>query len=232
MKFQYYFQEPDLIVKNIDIQTVSRPKSYRHSFRNGRTKHGFIYIVSGAMEDVFSTEGKKSLICRAGELIFIPKGSIYTGIYLEENTKIKIIQFDLESGVLPEYMNTPVKIQLPNAGELIEAFFQPVERHLFHHPFYYFSCLYRLLWEIDKNDTSLPKKYKRLQAALSEMVTYFDQNKAISYYAALCDMSEVNFRRLFREYIGMSPIDYRNELRLNNARALLKSGEYNVSEAA
>ena len=71
MKFQYYFQEPDLIVKNIDIQTVSRPKSYRHSFRNGRTKHGFIYIVSGAMEDVFSTEGKKSLICRAGELIFI-----------------------------------------------------------------------------------------------------------------------------------------------------------------
>jgi len=45
-------------------------------------------------------------------------------------------------------------------------------------------------------------------------------------------MSEVNFRRLFREYTGMSPIDYRNDLRLKNARAMLASGEYNVTEAA
>ena len=45
-------------------------------------------------------------------------------------------------------------------------------------------------------------------------------------------MSEVNFRRLFREYVGCSPIDYRNELRLRHARNKLQSGEYNVSEAA
>ena len=45
-------------------------------------------------------------------------------------------------------------------------------------------------------------------------------------------MSEVNFRRIFSEYIGMSPIEYRNEIRLKNARSMLVSGEYNVTEAA
>ena len=31
---------------------------------------------------------------------------------------------------------------------------------------------------------------------------------------ALCDMSEVNFRRLFHKYTGKSPIQHRNDIRL------------------
>ena len=45
-------------------------------------------------------------------------------------------------------------------------------------------------------------------------------------------MSEVSFRRSFREYTGLSPIDYRNAIRLSNAKSKLQSGAYNVSEAA
>ena len=51
MKFQYNLQDPNFRVGNIDVQVVSRPKNYKHSFRNGREKHGFIYIVSGKMLD-------------------------------------------------------------------------------------------------------------------------------------------------------------------------------------
>ena len=45
-------------------------------------------------------------------------------------------------------------------------------------------------------------------------------------------MSEVGFRRLFHQYTGLSPIEYRNDLRLENARIKLQSGEFNVSEVA
>ena len=45
-------------------------------------------------------------------------------------------------------------------------------------------------------------------------------------------MSEVNFRRTFGEYLGISPVDYRNDLRLTEAQKKLTSGEYNVTEAA
>lgn len=232
MKYQYNLQEPNFTVENIDIQNVSRPKDFKHSFRSGRIKHGFIYTVSGRMCDVFHTGEKESIYVDAGELIFIPKNCIYTGIYLEDNTEIKIVQFDLADGEIPSYLASPVKIELPNAGELMEAFFQPTENHSSGHPFYYLSCLYKLLWQIDESYSKIPTKYKKLQSALSEIAEYWDKNETVGYYASLCDMSEVNFRRLFREYTGMSPIDYRNDLRLKNARAMLGSGEYNVSEAA
>ncbi len=232
MKYQYYLQEPNFTVESIDIQNVSRPCGYKHSFRNGRGKHGFIYVVSGKMCDVFLSDTKETVYVNAGELIFIPKNSRYVGTYLEENTSIRIIQFDLAKGELPEYLSSPVKIVLPNAGELVESFFKPVRNRISNHPFYYLSRLYELLWQIDESCSKIPSKYKKLSAAFSEITEYQDKNESVAYYARLCNMSEVTFRRLFREYTGMSPIDYRNDLRLKSARAMLQSGEYNVTEAA
>ena len=232
MKYEYHLQETNFTVKNIDIQTVSRPKGHRHSFRDGRAKHGFIYTVSGRMRDEFFGNEKTSITVDAGEMIFIPKGSAYIGEYLEDGTSIQIVQFDLESGMLPEYLSVPSKIEIPNAGALIEAFFTPTKSRATLHPFYYLSKLYELLFKVDEGRMRIPAKYNSLKAALKELSERWDENKAISYYAELCGMSEGNFRRLFREYVGMSPIDYRNELRLKNAKAMLASREYNVSEAA
>ena len=232
MKLQYNLQEPNFRIGNIDIQAVSRPKAYKHTFRNGRGKHGFIYTVSGKMRYIFQSGEHRELDGGEGELIFIPKGTIYTGVYLETDTEIKIVQFDHVSGSLPEYLSSPFKTELPGASELIETFFRPVENRTSSHPFYYLSCLYSLLWQIDEGYSKIPAKYKKLQAALSEIAEYWYKNEPVSYYAELCNMSEVNFRRLFKEYTGLSPINYRNDLRLSNARSRLQSGEYNVSEAA
>ena len=232
MKYQYDLHDPTFRVGNVDIQRVSRPKNYKHTFRNGREKHGFIYVVSGSMVDFFQNGRLSRLQASKGDLIFIPKGSVYTGMYMEEGTKIELVQFDLIEGVLPEYLMYPAKIDLPRAHELMDAFFYPAERHSSCHPFYYLSCLYELLWQVDESEAELPKKYRKLSPALSEITEYWDRNDKVLYYAELCDMSEANFRRLFREYVGLSPIDYRNDLRLSHAKNKLQSGEYNVSEAA
>ena len=230
MKYEYDLGEPSFKVANIDIQSVSRPKGYKHSFKNGRQKHGFIYTVKGAMCDVFSNG--KELRAEEGELVFIPKGSIYTGIYSEDGTEIKIVQFDISVGELPEYLSEPTKIELPSVAELFEDFFSPSEHRRTTHPFYYLSKLYNLLWQIDESKFDLPGKYRKLRPALTEIAEHSAENLPVSYYSSLCDMSEGNFRRLFREYTGTSPIEYRNHLRLGDARRKLQSGEYNVSEVA
>lgn len=232
MRYEFNLQQPAFTVDRIDILNVSRGKNYKHSYRSGRIKHGFIYTVNGMMRDTFTQGDVAPISVKAGELIFIPKGCSYTGTYLEDNTEIKIVQFELSGGTLPDYLSKPVKIELPNAGECIEAFFKPMKNHIRSHPFYYLSCLYALLWQIDDCCAKIPSKYKKLQPALNEISNHSNKNEMISHYAALCNMSEVHFRRLFREYTNKSPIEYRNDLRLNNAKALLQSGEYNVSEAA
>ena len=232
MKYQYDLGEPSFKASNIDIQSVSRPKGYKHSFKNGRQKHGFIYTVRGEMRDVFLSGGEREIRAVSGELVFIPKGSVYTGIYSEEETEIRIVQFDISDGELPEYLSAPVKLEIPDAGEVIGDFFAPLENNRTNHSFYYLSKLYDLLWRIDECNSRPPGKYRKLRFALSELSVRYCENLPVSYYSALCDMSEGSFRRLFHEYIGMSPVEYRNRLRLQNAKNKLQSGEYNVSEVA
>lgn len=107
-----------------------------------------------------------------------------------------------------------------------------MQSHAFGHPFYVQSCFYQLLWQIDEHCTKLPSRYKKLLPALNTLSAQPEERNPIHHYAALCKMSEPNFRRLFREYTGQSPVEYRNGLRLSAARAKLQSGEYTVSEAA
>lgn len=232
MRYEYSLQKPGIAVENIDVLDISREKNYRYSYRNGRIKHGFIYIAKGAMRDVFENDAQNPLYAQANDLLFIPKNCAYTSTYLEEETQIKIVQFDLSAGTLPVYLSEPCKIDLPNAGELMDAFFKPVHNQVHGHPFYYLACFYNLLWNIDQTCTSIPTQYKKLRNALKDLSVSYVQNEKIAYYAALCGISEPNFRKLFHRYTGMSPVEYRNELRLNDARIKLQSGEYNVSEAA
>ena len=232
MRIEYERQEPNFAIKTISILKVSRKKDYRHSYRNGRLKHGFIYTVSGVMQYTFLHGEERSICVKAGELIFIPQDCCYYGTYLDDDTEIKIIQFDLSFGKLPEYLSHPVKIELPHASELIDAFFKFSEKGSANRTFYYLSCFYGLLWQIDDFYFRIPTKYKKLKPALSEISKHYSINRNTGYYAELCDMSEVNFRRLFKEYTGKSPVEYRNDIRLETARIKLQSGEYNVSEAA
>ena len=228
MRYENNLQTPEFTVENIDILTVSRGKDYRHSYRNGRTKHGFIYIVRGTMDYEFLSKPLKNIHAEQGDLLFVPKDTAYEGVYREENTCIRVVQFELKDGSLPSYLTTPIKLELPNGAELIDSFFRRLNGHVFYH----MSCLYSLLYQVCASLTEPPAKFKRLQPALKHIAEHFEQNEKIAFYAALCGMSEVNFRRLFVDYTGKSPIEYRNGLRLENARILLQSGEYNVSEAA
>ncbi len=232
MRYEYRLAQPDFTVKDIDILHVARDAYYKHSYHNGRIKYGFIYTVKGKMRNEFLDGPDENIEVEQGELIFIPKGCRYYGVYAEPGTEIKIVQFSVASGALPSYLSSPVKLSFPKVGEAIDAFFKPNENHMVGSPFYYYACLYELFREIDEVFGGLPNKYNKLQAALAELSAHFYENVPISHYAALCDISEVSFRRLFREYMGVSPLDYRNSLRLENARIRLQSGEYNVSEAA
>lgn len=231
MKHTYFLEQPNFVIENINFENVARPKNFKYHHKC-REKHAFIYTVSGTMENNIIGKEECKIYVEAGELIFIPKNCEYIGTYYEDNTEIKMIQFDIIGEDLPPYLSSPQKITLPKIAEQVDAFFAPLTASDMTHPFYHLSRLYELLWLIDINYSKVPSKFKKIKPALYELTEYYYENQKISYYATLCDMSEVNFRRLFHEYTGQSPIDYRNEIRLKNAKLKLTSGLYNVSEVA
>ena len=70
------------------------------------------------------------------------------------------------------------------------------------------------------------------ELSLNEIKEFYFQNKKLSYYSDLCYMSESNFRKLFKEYTGKSPIEYRNYIRISEAKKMIDSGEFTVTETA
>lgn len=72
----------------------------------------------------------------------------------------------------------------------------------------------------------------KIEKARSYIQEHFREEISIRSLADSLDMSVSYFRRLFHDAYGYSPMQYITNLRIENARDLLLSGEVNVTEAA
>lgn len=73
---------------------------------------------------------------------------------------------------------------------------------------------------------------KKLEVARTFIQENFRTEISVDKLAKDAGLSVAYFRRLFREAYGCAPMQYIMNLRINNARDLLLSGEVNVTEAA
>lgn len=80
--------------------------------------------------------------------------------------------------------------------------------------------------------SELKEKYSSIYRGILYLENNYLSDVSVKELADMCHVSEGTFRRLFSEYRGISPVHYRNKLRIDRAFELLKSGGYTVSEAA
>lgn len=74
---------------------------------------------------------------------------------------------------------------------------------------------------------NIPEKIVNCIHYISEHIC---ENPPVSHLAGMCYMSEVYFRKLFKASVGMTPVQYKNLLRLDRARSLLEYGDISVQE--
>lgn len=72
----------------------------------------------------------------------------------------------------------------------------------------------------------------RIARGVAALEMHFLENTPVAEYAALCGLRENRFRSLFSEHFGMSPLEYRNTLRMRYAQQLLQQFHCSVAEAA
>ena len=180
----------------------------------------------------FLDAGIGDIIAMPGELVFIPSGAQHTSTYLSEENEVGIAQFDLIYGEIPNYLVTPSLIKIENSEEIFSSFTTDLKTGFGNNSMYFACRMYELLWQVSKEIQEIPYKFRKLQAVVKEINLHYSDNRKISYYAQMSGMSEPGFRRLFTEYTGFSPVEYRNRIRLQEAKKLLRSGEYRIEEAS
>lgn len=75
-----------------------------------------------------------------------------------------------------------------------------------------------------------PRYQKKIFYVVQLLNTEFDQNRSLEEYAQICSLSKFHFLRVFKEITGASPIEYRNKLRMERAKALLSDLGLSISE--
>lgn len=227
MKSIRYNGKLDFKIDNIGYVKVMRDENFTVPYKSGKDKYSLILPESGSMSYHF-TKTNETVKLFPGDVIFIPKGCPYIATYLQKNTVMNLFTFTADGSIMPENAVNPLKKTLPELSQnTVLSLPENSGNTLF-----LAAKIYEILSALENVYAREDKHYKKIMPALQALRDRYYENRKLSFYADMCGMSESNFRKLFREYTGKSPIEFRNTVRISQVRRMLDSGEYTVGEAA
>ncbi len=213
----------DFELKNIDIYRleITNTRVYDYT-KQGRNRHLLHLVTSGNREYEF--DGKR-MSFNDGTLIFIPEGTKYktfsgtncsgigiifeceglfskaeTGVFFSEEASYTPKLKKLFEDACAQYKNSPLDILILKASVY---------------------NIFSFLINAFKQESA---EYMIIKPAVDYITEHYSENLPIKDYADVCNLSESYFRKKFANYMGMSPIDYRNTLRFAEAKRLYQNG--------
>lgn len=168
---------------------------------------------------------KKSIVC-------LPYGSEYTCLNLECTSTFAdaiMVEFNaIENNCILTFSDKPFLIKdvnTPIANNLFSIVVQAYEASV-PSALAIKTSVYNLLSHICKEKI---QKHQKRFSSISSGIELLESDPlcrlSIEEIAQSCNVSSCYFRRLFKEYSGKSPLEYRMNLRLNMSKSMLESGE-------
>ncbi len=199
-----------------EVILVPSPKG-RYTEMKNRHSYGLSFCKSGQI--TYTLNGEKTVSDRFHAVI-LPKGGSYT-LYGDEAGAFPLVNFDLLSHFTDRFISIP----LENPEIYIKEFEKlgNVSRTRA------FSVLYRLfdrLSDEEKQTDILSPVLKFMEENLGREGLSNDE------LARRLSVSEVYFRRIFKEKMGTTPHKYLLNLRIEKAKLLLSDPRILVGEAA
>ena len=217
-----------------------RPKgrTISASYQSGRKHHGLLYVYCGSVEFFDCPLG--SLKAGGGLLIYIPKEYRYKMRYTEDGTTFVLVNFDLFDGNENEVALFPdISIITDDRSEkrltgIMSEFEVSAAAGNLGASLRRKELTYRLLRMVLGGEPLRASEKKYLSILSGELLLKqsYLENLPISELAEASRVSVSTFRALFTEKYGISPIQYRNRLRIRRASDILKEGSCTVAEAA
>lgn len=207
-------------------------------FGTPKKEHLFLLYLRGGA--VYTNKNGDQIKVQQGDLVYTPRGSEYDIRFLdveEEKTETIGVRFSLfdENGENIEFSCDVLHFPKNKVFELLFNDVKQVSLSVPQLPVKYDCVLYTLISELgvlEQLGKSNSKHFGWIQKGVEYLTERFQENTTVESLAKMCHISEVYFRKIFKRCMGMSPIQYRRELRLKRAREYLLYGEDSVNEIA
>lgn len=189
---------------------------------------------------------KKPIRMEEGSLVILNSNELHEGMSSSKNFEALVVIFEMDS-FSKEIANCNVIFQSLVASdnkikELMESIYEEEKSKNVGYKLSMKGKIYELITYLlrnyvveslsDKECIKRNKNLTRLNTVLQYIQNNYTETIAIQTLAELAHLSEYRFCHLFRESMGLSPLNYINEVRLKTAHHLLEQKELTVSEIA
>lgn len=205
--------------------------------QSSRATNGFMYYAKGEGQEF--DFGDRIYRAQLGDLLFLPYGACYTNRKLSEDTEYYEIDFNLfdKNNAAFALFDAPFVVPKHEAGEYFKLIKEVYDIFTNLDSSRNYLCYGNICKLIDMFRADRNARSRELHGinSILQSVTYlrdhFDQDIPLRELAERSSMSVSNLEKIFKKNYGLSPIAYRNLLRINHARSLLLNG-YSVGETA
>ena len=188
-------------------------------------------IIKYEGETIYSF-GKDRIVSDINNIVILPKGSDYTWQCTESGHFISV-EFDCDV-TLPEPIGLSVK-----RGERILNMLKALEHKRsvggsaarLESIRDTYSIILELLRSCDEKYIPDSKRQK-IAPAVEYITHHYDESITNDTLAAVSGMSTVYFRKLFTEVMGVSPISYARQMRIEKAKEMLRSDYGSLTDVA
>lgn len=195
----------------------------------GRGCNGFLYIKEGECKFSFK-EG--SFTATKGNIVYLPFNSRHTFTIKSENPAFYRIDFNLKIDDELVYFSThPIKIAdtiTPDCYDAIIDLYSKI--HLQQDNVFKTEKMCAIFKNLQ--DTNMSEDYKKLSPSINYIAEHYTETLDCHLLAELCHMSLSYFYELFKKEFNVTPLEYRNKIILQNAKAMLRGGDMAINEIA
>lgn len=201
----------------------------------GSPKKSSMFLFFDDCSGEYITKSGERIAAPAGSLVFVPANSEYTLNFFDfkhssANTVGVNVSFADKYGV-PFTLSKHIAVFDFSHGKVfIEKIINSADSAL---PCYskMKSGMYDILTDLSEQSIGAKPKFDIIKRGI-EYIEEINQDFSISEIASLCNVSEAYFRKLFKEYSGFSPSQYRINAKLKRSKDYLKHTNLNATEIA
>ncbi len=246
------------MIRTIPIQTINEQQLHLTELRamlqrwnnetcnfviTPRARDAFtLYLQGGATYTIINpdTNTEETLCVSKGDLVYLPKNSRYSVTFHPDKNgpaQDYLLNFSLydENFCEVTFANKVKRVFRNAPSSLIDDFASM--RSVFKDSVLNTNQLQALAFQILSqigslaNARSMKKQgYGLLIPGISYMESHLSEEFSIEDLAKKCNVSETYFRRQFKAYTGKTPLQYKNDFRIQKAMVLLTSKELNLQE--